>query len=336
MKEQRKLQVFLSSTFTDMRDERQAAVEAILEAGHIPAGMELFAANNETQWITIKKWIDDSSAFLLVLGGRYGTIDNKTGKSYIEMEFQYARSTKKEVLALVMSDAYLKAKETKFLRGASGVEQISQLAEVQNPEKLHEFRKLVRTGRIAPECNSLEELKRQIILSLTQISAKENLAAWILDTPELRNARAISTMKSNLNAHKYGIKILSPAAGTKFKGGLGNLTIEVTGTYEIKPPPNTIFRLFIKTNEPLSYWRHPTVVKFDENEHKWYGKIDLWKGMGTHPYDAYIVAAVLDEIDEAMVGYAAKVQRETNKNIPFDTLPCHVEKSEDEVLVYRE
>ena len=40
----KKLQVFVSSTWTDMILERQAAVEAILEAGHIPAGMELFSA----------------------------------------------------------------------------------------------------------------------------------------------------------------------------------------------------------------------------------------------------------------------------------------------------
>ena len=40
----KKLQVFVSSTYTDLIEERQAAVEAILDAGHIPAGMELFKA----------------------------------------------------------------------------------------------------------------------------------------------------------------------------------------------------------------------------------------------------------------------------------------------------
>ena len=33
----RRFQVFVSSTFTDLQEERQAAVEAILSAGHIPA-----------------------------------------------------------------------------------------------------------------------------------------------------------------------------------------------------------------------------------------------------------------------------------------------------------
>jgi hypothetical protein len=67
----KKLQVFISSTYTDLQDERQAAVEAILRAGHIPAGMELFAAGDTSQMEVIRRWIDDSDVFLLILGGRY-------------------------------------------------------------------------------------------------------------------------------------------------------------------------------------------------------------------------------------------------------------------------
>jgi Domain of unknown function (DUF4062) len=45
----KKLQVFVSSTYNDLLAERQAVVEAILMAGHIPAGMELFAAGDRSQ-----------------------------------------------------------------------------------------------------------------------------------------------------------------------------------------------------------------------------------------------------------------------------------------------
>ena len=44
----KKMQIFVSSTYEDLKDERQEMVEAILEAGHIPAGMELFKAGNES------------------------------------------------------------------------------------------------------------------------------------------------------------------------------------------------------------------------------------------------------------------------------------------------
>jgi len=67
-------QVFVSSTYTDMRPERHAAVESILKAGHIPAGMELFTAGDQIQiqLQVIRRWIEESDAFLLILGGRYG------------------------------------------------------------------------------------------------------------------------------------------------------------------------------------------------------------------------------------------------------------------------
>ena len=61
----KKLQVFVSSTYTDLIEERQAAVQAILDAGHIPAGMELFKAG-KSQMKTIRKWIDDSDVYMLI------------------------------------------------------------------------------------------------------------------------------------------------------------------------------------------------------------------------------------------------------------------------------
>jgi hypothetical protein len=67
----KRLQVFVSSTYEDLKPERQAAVEVILQAGHIPAGMELFAAGDKSQMDVIRRWIDDSDVFLLILGGEH-------------------------------------------------------------------------------------------------------------------------------------------------------------------------------------------------------------------------------------------------------------------------
>ncbi|MEM6966955.1 MAG: DUF4062 domain-containing protein, partial [Bacteroidota bacterium] len=86
----KKLQVFVSSTYLDLIEERQAAVQAILSCGHIPAGMELFSSGDESQMEVIKRWIDESDVFLLILGGRYGSVDTKTGKSYTHLEYEYA------------------------------------------------------------------------------------------------------------------------------------------------------------------------------------------------------------------------------------------------------
>ena len=97
-----------------MKDERQAAVEAILRSGNIPAGMELFAAGDKSQLETITRWIDDSDIYLLLLGGRYGTIESNTGKSYTEIEYDYAKSNNKPLFAIVINETYLDNKVKQF------------------------------------------------------------------------------------------------------------------------------------------------------------------------------------------------------------------------------
>ena len=110
MQLKKKFQIFISSTYLDLVDERQAAVQAILKLGHIPAGMELFKAG-ASQWQTITRWIDESDIYLLILGGRYGTLNKIEDKSYTQLEYEYALSKGIPVFALVLTDNFLVKKE---------------------------------------------------------------------------------------------------------------------------------------------------------------------------------------------------------------------------------
>jgi hypothetical protein len=98
----RKLQIFVSSTYEDLIDHRLAAMEAILAAGHIPAAMEQFSPGDETAWEKIRSWIDESDGFILILGGRYGSIETLSGKSYVQLEYEYALEKKKPFLRLLL------------------------------------------------------------------------------------------------------------------------------------------------------------------------------------------------------------------------------------------
>jgi Domain of unknown function (DUF4062) len=40
----KRYQVLVSSAYADLKDERQAVIKTVIEAGYIPAGMELFPA----------------------------------------------------------------------------------------------------------------------------------------------------------------------------------------------------------------------------------------------------------------------------------------------------
>lgn len=165
----RKLQVFVSSTFEDLKPERQAAVEAILEAGHIPAGMELFTAGDESQLDTIKTWIGNSDVFVLLLGGRYGSIEPKSQKSYVQLEYEYALELAKPAFAVVVTEEALDTKTKALGRGA---------IEQTNGQLLQQFRSAVlsKTSRFFADT---KDIKIAIHQKLAELAQRKDLVGWI-------------------------------------------------------------------------------------------------------------------------------------------------------------
>ena len=99
----KRYQVFVSSTFEDLREERSAAIEALLRIDCIPAGMELFPAADDDSWTLIKSVIDDCDYYLVIVAGRYGSISPGTTRSYTHLEYEYALEIGKPTIALIHS-----------------------------------------------------------------------------------------------------------------------------------------------------------------------------------------------------------------------------------------
>lgn len=95
-----KHQVFISSTYKDLQEERWAVLRSLLSMDCIVSGMELFPAIDMEQFDYIKQIIDDCDYYVLILGGRYGS-ESPEGLSYTEMEYDYACSKGIPVIALV-------------------------------------------------------------------------------------------------------------------------------------------------------------------------------------------------------------------------------------------
>lgn len=95
-----KHQVFVSSTYRDLIDERKAVIHALLELDCIPAGMELFPAADEDAWTLIREVIDGCDYYVLILAGKYGSV-GPDGIGYTEMEFDYAASINKPIIAFL-------------------------------------------------------------------------------------------------------------------------------------------------------------------------------------------------------------------------------------------
>lgn len=99
----KKYQVFISSTYKDLKEERMAVTQCLLEMGCIPVGMEQFPASNMSQMEYIKMMLDDCDYYILILAGKYGSIDSD-GIGFTEKEYDYAIEKGIPVMSFVIQD----------------------------------------------------------------------------------------------------------------------------------------------------------------------------------------------------------------------------------------
>jgi hypothetical protein len=104
MAQMKKLQVYVSSTYSDLQEERNAAFNAILSLGHIPIGLEKFPASDEKSTQIAKRFIDNCDVFVILVGGRYGSVELKSKKSYVELEYDYARRKEIPIIPILLDD----------------------------------------------------------------------------------------------------------------------------------------------------------------------------------------------------------------------------------------
>lgn len=191
-----KYQVFISSTYEDMRDERQAAMEAILRKNHIPAGMEVFSARHLDQFEVIKNWIEMCDVFLLILGGRYGSICRQTRKSFVEMEFDYAQKLGKPMIAVNIDKDYLVVKKAKAYANNN------LIYDGDNSEL---YSKLVEKVKkcMCNKYSNLDELKLQIVGALDAIESDSNciIGGWVHSDYQIRHETGTIILNEEILRH---------------------------------------------------------------------------------------------------------------------------------------
>lgn len=125
---EKKYQFFISSIYEDLKEERNKAIQAILTMNQFPIGMEMFSAADDDQWKIIKEAIDSSDFYILIIGNRYGSIEETTGISYTEKEFDYAVEKKIPVLALIV-DSSVSMTADKFETDSQKIAKLSTFKE---------------------------------------------------------------------------------------------------------------------------------------------------------------------------------------------------------------
>lgn len=165
---EKKYQVFVSSTYKDLVDERQQVMQALLELDCIPVGMELFPAADDDQWTLIKELIYDCDYYILIIGGRYGSVNPRKSISYTQMEYEYAVRRKIPIISFIHKNPG---------RIESNKTEQSEVAK----ENLSTFIKLAEK-KLCKYWETPAELKGLVIVSLTKTIKTKPRPGWIKST----------------------------------------------------------------------------------------------------------------------------------------------------------
>ena len=163
---QKKYQVFISSTYKDLLEERKKVQEILLMADCIPAGMEAFVAANDEQFEVIKKVIDLCDYYVLIIGNRYGSINQTTGLSYTEMEYYYAVSQNIPVLVFAI-DENIKVSQDKKEKSAEVI------------EKLKLFREKAMKNRLASIWKNQGDLAGEVAIAIMKAKSDIVRSGWM-------------------------------------------------------------------------------------------------------------------------------------------------------------
>lgn len=204
-----KYQVFVSSTYSDLIEERQEVMQALLELDCIPVGMELFPAADDDQWTLIKGLIKDCDYYILIVGGRYGSI-GPSGKSYTQMEYEYAVSEGVPVISFIHTD---------LGKIPSGKSESTDAGK----EKLKEFIELAKT-KMCRFWNSPADLASQVSRSLVKLKKAKPRVGWIranITTSEEANREISILRKENddLKSRLEKARTSAPVGSENLKQG---------------------------------------------------------------------------------------------------------------------
>lgn len=177
---------FISSTYEDLKSERKEVIGCVLDSHNFPIAMEQFPASPSSQWEYIKKEIDTTDYYILIVGGKYGSIDEVEQISYTEKEFNYARSKQIPVIAFMIKDidALLGAKIEK---------------DPVRIEKLNSFRNrlLYKEGILIKFFSDVQNLKYEVIQSIHQIIKDNPRPGWVRG--ELSTKNTLTPVKKDID-----------------------------------------------------------------------------------------------------------------------------------------
>ncbi len=199
--------IFVSSTYEDMIPFRKAVSDAISSLEQSPIGMEHFVSSSEKSLDVCLSDVRRCNLYVLLVGMRYGSVDEETGKSFTELEYEEALRNNIPVLPFVIDE-----NECPILP--------KYVDDGDKAEKLKVFKKRLNNSHLVSRFKSADDLKQLVIRSvdkqIQQAVEKES------------EDKTISSNEDVLGSEIYRKFILLPE---RYKNKVITLRIRIDGTY---------------------------------------------------------------------------------------------------------
>lgn len=195
----KKYQVFISSTYEDLKEERIAVTQCLLDNDCIPVGMEQFPASGMSQMEYIEKILDDCDYYVLIIAGRYDSLD-KDGVGFTEKEFDYAITKGIPVMSFIFKDIG---------------KLISEKCErtVEGQERLSKFREKARSGRMVKFYTDIGSLREAVVTSINKSIRDFPAIGWVrgkeISFPKDLEAKFDSFLEKHIAKDEEVAKMLS-------------------------------------------------------------------------------------------------------------------------------
>ena len=177
--------------------------------GMIPTGMELYPTEENNQWPVIQKVISECDYYLVLVGGRYGTL-SPMGLSYTHREFIYAATKRKPVLSLLHENPESLPAE---LRETAPEGQV----------RLRDFRELLKQKTLFRFWNEPADIARVLEKAMKSMIQQHPAPGWV-------RAGQVADMESQREVQELRKRIAE----------LEQEKEELTTGY--RPPPETLAR----------------------------------------------------------------------------------------------
>lgn len=206
--------VFISSTYSDLQEERRRVSEALSKAGHVPEGMEIFPASSQKQLDFIKRVIDRCDYYVVISAGRYGST-TPTGDSFTELEYKYALQKGLPTLGFLHSDI--------------GTLELNKTE--KDPDKalrLVQFRKTIEDNGVVDYWTMPDQLATKVVAAIAQEVASNPGIGWIRG-----NRAASDSLLNEINElRKSNDELRQALASTKPPVSISNLA-DLSEEFEI-------------------------------------------------------------------------------------------------------